>query len=372
MLSNTFEWERLIHPTPTEEMITRRKAIVSYVLESFDSDQNIDEIFRLVSAALTGLSPSVAADVEYGAILTEITRKHQQAFPALLSENALDLQLTACLTVGELLTRKKGRQFWMEPQTAVAALCLSTAGIMLSVKGVHLDSVREMLLAKSRERLSLEAISVRQRIEHDYVSKLNELSPPGDVPTFWNELKPRLIDAFDSLRTASAIDRDELEVLWWIYNNTSQIFGNSLSEMAAYDVALACSIELVDRGLCPAPASLNEIVLGKVARASNKPSGAGKPLKTIVAAWPVEIISSIVPADVDERTLVATWPKVLPLTWIATKIADSGVSTGWEQEFASRTGGNVNMKITPEALARQVFAERTAQRLLSRFAGEES
>lgn len=372
MLSNTFEWERLIHAAPTEEMVTRRKAIVSNIVESFDSDKDIDGVFRLVSAALTGLSPSIVADVEYGESLTKVTREHQQAFPALLSENALDLQLTACLVVGELLTRKRSRQSWMEPQTAVAALCLSTVGLMLSAKGLHLDSVRETLVAKSRERLTSEATKMRERKAVDYGAELDEVAPPGDIASFWNELKPKLIDAFDAIARASAIDRDELEVLWWLYNNTSHIFGKSLSEMAAYDVALACSIELVDRGLCPAPASLTHIVLGQVAQASNKPGGAGKALKTIVTAWPVEIVSSIVPADRDERSLFSAWPKLLPLTWIATKIADAGVNTGWEQEFASRTGLSASQKITPEALARQVFAERTAQRLLSQFAGEES
>ncbi len=369
MLSNAFEWERLIHPTPTDEMIARRKAIVASVLAAFDSEQEVEDVLRLVSAALTGLSPAIAADVEYGQELTEVTKVHHQAFPSLLSENALDLQLTACLAVGELLTRKHAEGIWREPQNAVAGVCLSTAGLMPGGNGLHLKTVHEALLAASRELLARTAKTVRKRPEYD-LAKLDELSPAGDVAAFWGQLKPVLATAFDTVARASAIDHEELEVLWWLYNSESVTFAKSLSEMAAYDVAFAASIELVDRALCPAPASLNGIVQGLVARAANKPNAAGKALKSIVGTWTTDIISALVPEDDAAINLVTTLPKALPLTWIAGKVATASVTTGWEQEFASRTGFSANLKITPEALANQVFAERTAQRLLFPFQGE--
>lgn len=369
MLSRAFEWERLIHPNPTDEMVTRRKAIIDSVLAPLDSQKDVNELIRLVSAALTGLSPKIAADVEYAETLTEITKKHHEAFPSLLSENALDLQLTACLAVGELLTRKAAKQTWTEPQDAAAGICLSTAGLMPSAHGIHLISIQDALLAASRERLARAATSVRERPEYD-PAELEDLSPSGDAATFWSVLKPALMSTLEAVTQASAIDREELEVLWWIYNNKSLTFAQTLSEMAAYDLAFAAPIELVDRALCPAPASLNGIILGHVARGSNKPNASGKALKSVIGTWTTEIIRSLLPKSDDERSLVVAWPKVLPLTWIAGKIVDAGVTTGWEQEFASRTGLNVNVKITPDALANQVFAERSAQRLLSEFAGE--
>lgn len=371
MLSNTFEWERLIHPKPTDEMVTRRKAIVASILTSFDSEQDVDEVFRLVSTALTGLSPAIATDVEYGCVLRDVTKKHHEAFPSLLNENALDLQVTACLVVGELLTRKHTEQTWMTPQSAVASLCVSASSLSPSTSGLHLKFVQDALLAASREQLARATTIVRKRPQYDS-EQFNELTPSGDAAAFWGVLKPVLASAFDALNRSSAIDREELEVLWWLYNSKSLIFDQSLSEMSAFDIALAAPLELVDRALCPPPKSLNSIVLGHVARSSSKPTAGGKALKAVVKAWPVEITKSLLPKDEEEKKLVSAWPKVLPLTWIAGKVVDSGVITGWEQEFASRTGLNANLKITPDGLANQVFAERTAQRLLSQFAGVES
>lgn len=369
MLSSAFEWERLINLNPTDEMISRRKAIVGGVLKTLESEQDVGDVLRLVSAAMTGLSPEIIADVEYAQILTVVTKEHHQAFPSLLSENTLDLQLTACLAIGELLTRKHGKGIWKEPQTAVAGLCLSSVGLMQPGTGLHLKSVHEALLAASRDLLARSAKTARKRPEFDSTD-LDDLSPPGDVAGFWSQLKPVLETALKTVTRASAIDREELEVLWWLYNDESATFAKRISEMSAYDVAFGAAIELVDRALCPAPASLNSIVQGLVARAANKPPAAGKTLKSIIGAWPNDIVGALVPKEEDSTSLVTNRPKALPLTWIAAKVATSGVTTGWEAEFTSRTGSSASLKITPEALTNQVFAERTAQRLLFPLLGE--
>ncbi len=371
MLQKTFEWERLIHPTPTDAMVMRRKAIVNRILGNIDSEKDINAVIRLVSAALTGLRPEIAADLQYGEFLTKVTLEENEAFSSLLSETALDLQLTACLAVGELLTRKVTKQTWMEPRLSIASVCLSTAGLLPSAQGQHLMTIRENLISRSRELIAAGAIEIRKRPECD-LSVLDELSPSGTVDAFWTELQPVLSSAFTALANASAIDRDELEVLWWIYNGRSRLFSKALADLPAYDVAFAGAIELVDSGLCPAPTSVNDIVLGFVARAAQRPRSPGKSLRTIIAAWPVEIVSSLLPVDDDEKSLVSKWPKALPLTWIAGKVAASGVTTGWEQEFASRTGMSADLKITPDSLANQMFTERTSQRLLSQFVWEES
>lgn len=369
MLSNAFEWERLVNPSPTDEMVAQRKAIVGTVLASFDEQEDVTDVLQLVSAAITGLSPTIALDADYAKTLIEATKKHHQAFASSLAENALDLQLTACLAVGELLTRKPAKHAWMESRNAVASLCIATAGLAQRATGLHLNSVQGELISASRVCLARAAKSLRVRPEYDS-SELDELSPSGDAAAIWGQLKPFLVSAFDSITRASAIDRDELEVLWWLYNETSLTFSKAISEMPAYEVALSASIELVDRALCPAPASLNNIVLGQVARAASKPGPSGKPLKSVIGAWRPDIIASLLPQEESVRTLAVSWSKVLPLTWIAGRIVDSGVTAGWEQEFTSRSGLSASLKVSPEALANQVFAERTAQRLLSQLTGD--
>jgi hypothetical protein len=112
------------------------------------------------------------------------------------------------------------------------------------------------------------------------------------------------------------------------------------------------------------------IVAGLVARVKAKSDSTGRAIKALVGGWSPEICTALVPADDYSKNIAVECPKVLPLTWIAIKVADSGVTSGWEKEFTTRTGIKAAVKVTPHSLAEQVFAERTAQRLLSYIGGE--
>lgn len=371
MLERTFEWERLVHPTPTDDMVTTRKAIVNNLIAAFDSEKDIDEAFRLVAAALSGLNPSIQSDVDHAAVLAETTRKHRPAFPSNLTENAQDLQLSASLAVGELLTRKLAKGTWQEPIPLMAALIVAARHLQPATNGLHLASVHQELSKRAGSLLASEAQHVRTRPEYD-PEAFDALTVPGDIPGFWDALKPVLRNSLASLATASSIDRDELEVLWWIYNDSSTTFEKHLSELTAFDIALATPLELVDRALCPAPASLKSIVQGLVARAEkrSKATTKPKPLKTVIAAWPRQVVAALAPTDDDVKSHIQTSPKMLPLTWIALRVKDTGVVTGWEPEFEARIGLKASHKVMPEVIAEQIFAERTVQRLLLPLCGE--
>lgn len=369
MLNNAFEWERLVHPNPTDEMVTRRKSIVASILTSFDSKKDVNEATRVVSAAMAGLSPTIQADIEYATKLTEATRALHQAFPSQLIENAVDLQLTACLVVGEILTRKATKGTWRDPVLAIAALCVSSSRFQPKSTGKHLRAVHECLTQYSIDLLARQALVVRKRPDID-LSDIDELAPTADVPEFWKQLKPVLKAALEGVTQASEIDRDELEVLWWLYNDDSSIFKKSFSSLNAFEAAFSASLELVDRALCPAPSSLKGIIASLVLRAGGKAKPAAKAIKSLVAEWTPEVIGAIASTDDDIKAIAKSSPKVLPMTWIATKVAESGVTSGWESEFENRSGISSALKITPDAFADQVFIERTAQRLLLPLTGE--
>jgi len=368
MLNNAFEWERLVHPSPTDEMITTRTEIVTAILSSFDEEEDVLNAMRLVSAAITGLSPSVQADVEYGTILTEFTRGHHQAFSSKLSENALDLQLSACLAVGELLTRKTTDDTWGEPRPLIAGLILSAHLLRPVPAGTHLKAAQEILVANASAVLARCALVARLRPEFDE-GVFEKVPSPGNVSEFWNQFKPVLASAFQSISKASSIDRDELEALWWLYNDFANTFAKKLSELSAFDVAFASPLELVDRALCPAPVSLKNIIQGLVARAAQSSTRTAKSLKSILSAWTPKVVAAMRLEDEAGECAVA-FPKIFPLTWIANRVGQSGVVGGWEQEFEAKSGLKAGLKLSPEALAEQVFAERTAQRLLLPFCGE--
>lgn len=368
MLKNIFEWERLVHAQPTEEMVTSRQAIVNDLLTECDSQRDLSDLSRLVSSALTGLSPDIPADRSFAKRLVEFTKVHRQAFPSQLTENALDLQLTACLSVGEILSRKRAKGHWQEAVLPVAALCNSAFRIKPKATETHLEEIQEAIVGLATSHLSQKALAVRQRPEIDF-SEIEGLEEPADIPTMWSTLQPFLLSAIQSLEQASTIDRDELEVLWWLYNGRSNTFDKQLKDLSPFDVALSASIELVDRALTPAPDSLNSIVDGLVVHANERTKAASKSFRAVFGSWDVSIATTLAPSDETSKAVVLESAKTLPLSWIAAKIEDSGVEGGWEAEFKAKSGIGNGVKLTAARFAAQVFAERTTQHVLADVGG---
>jgi len=362
MLEKTFEWEKLVHPKPTDAMVTTRQAIVGSVISAFDTDTDIESACDLVGASLTGLNAKITSDVEYASYLAETTREHRAAFPSDLAENAQDLQLTASIAVGELLARKPAEGRWQDPIVALAALVVATPQLRTVADGRHLANIQKHLLAESSAILVRRAKRVRIRPQFA-ADPFAEFSPPSEVAGFWKSFRPILQKTLQTLASASEIDREELEVLWWIYNGTSMTMSKPFSELSPYEAAFAASLELTDRAMCPAHASLKSVAHGLVTRVDKKTS-TGKTLKAIVSECSNDLMAALVPKSSEVNPIVQHCPKLLPLTWVAMKVTDAGVAKGWESEFELRTGLRASLKLTPATIVEQIWAERTAQRLL--------
>jgi hypothetical protein len=368
MLDKTFEWVRLVHPAPTDEMITQRKSIITGLLSKFDTEKDVSQACRMVTAAVAGLTPGNPIDTAFAESLVASTREHQPAFPADLTENALDLQLSALLVVGEILVRNPGKTRWTAPRALISEMAISAHQLRPIVSGQHLGSIQSEVMAQAKVVLSRAAEKARERPEIS-LEQLSAIPAEGDAAVLWNALKPILIKELTSIGRAAAVDRDELEVLWWIYNAYSSLFAKPLSELSAFEVGLAAATELVDRALCPAPQSICSLIRGLVADREKTGDKKGKTLDAIVQGWGIDITQSLLPSDSEVVEHVRQLPKSMPLTWIATKIADTGVISGWQDEFELKTGLRVASKVTPRTLADQIFAERTTQRLLSDVLG---
>jgi GTPase-associated system helical domain len=364
MLEKTFEWLRLVHPDPTDDMVTLRNLIVSGILSRLQKTEDINEACSLASAAFAGLSSSIPGDVKFAETLVNLTREHHPAFPSDLSENALDLQLSSLLAVGELLSPASTETKWRKANLAIAAFATASHQLRPQQTQHHLAKIQSEIVRLAESVLALASHKVRERPQIS-VDVFETVDVPADAPALWKELKPILRRQLKVLQRAAAIEHDELEVLWWIYNAYSQTFDKRLDDLSAFEIALSAPIELVDRALCPPPPSIRGVIRGLVSAAEKTNDKKGKTLDTAVNAWGSAGIKALFPLQPSILGQITLAPKLMPLTFVASKVEQSGVSDGWGSEFQAKTGLLASAKVTPTILADQLFAERTAQRLLA-------
>jgi GTPase-associated system-like protein len=218
-------------------------------------------------------------------------------------------------------------------------------------------------LVLARANLQKQAVEARDRQELDWEDFDALENETGNPPNFAKQLLPALKELFQGLEQQRKSDREELEVLWWLYNGRSEKLGKQLKGMSAFLAATAIGCELADRITTPATAGLGEMVTQAAVRDRTLASIKPKPIAKIITELGEPGRKLLVPAAEHVRKFTRATGTLLPLTWLCIRLEESHGAAGWETEFLSTTGIKSDQELAPDALAGQVFAERQAQQV---------
>lgn len=370
MLSKVYEWLTVVYPQkPTSEVVNARSATVSKVLAELCESENRDLLANYCVAAICGLTDRFATDSTVVKSLVDKIRSEQSAFPADVSENALELQIVAALVLGELMSPSARKQK-LKLSDLCAAMLLTLVECRAEVQSPHLAAVIKGLITLAATVLERSAQRARKRTELD-LSELEDMEVPGDVPAFWTSLLPHLVNAFNSLNNEAAKDREELELLWWMFNGYSSKLQQPLATLQVDIAAVACGVEMAMRVLLPASSATAAMVEDAIARDRKSAQLSEKPIEECVAKWKQQAFDCLKPDDEEQRKFASAHPALFPLTWAAMRLEDSGGTVKWDGELSLKTGLDPKLVVTKAKLARQAFHERTCLRMVDDSAIEE-
>ena len=134
---------------------------------------------------------------------------------------------------------------------------------------------------------------------------------PSDFETAWNSLVPAIRAALDEVGKQSAMDREEINILWWMFGGVSTTTGQQFAEMPVGAAALCCGAELGNQCL-PPPTVSHEAMIRRAYEAGRKSADlTERKIESIAASWTAPIESVLVP-DEEDRTLAMKLPCALP------------------------------------------------------------
>lgn len=367
MLKKTFEWLRAADLKPDDNMVATRTKAAGDFMELIRASEDFRLLVGSVCAAVGGCE-RLGEQSSVVATVLECVRAQQPAFPGALSENALHLRLVCCLGLGELLeTPDEDLDSY---KLMAASLLLAGLGVKAKEGGRHLDSVFDELGDAARANLQTQAVAAREQQDLDW-DRFEELGKiVGDPPNFFKKLLPFLREMIETLDKRNQFDREELEVMWWLYNGYSDRLGRPIRQAAPFLAAAAIGCEVADRVVPPATAGLSELVAQAAARDRTSAQTKAKTLDKIVTDLGGDGWALLLPRSDSVTRLVRVAPPILPLTWLCMRLKESNGASGWDEESKSKTGLTSDRELTPSALADQVFVERQAQRMYQSLAKE--
>lgn len=358
MLSRTFEWYRVVNLRPTSEVIENRKAAALDIVTAIDDAEDWDLALECASGAVAGFETGFTQDSHVVESFVGAIRTHDSSFPEDLAENALELRVCAALALGEILARN-GDKETTDPMV-IGSVLRSGFGVRPTPAGKYLKQMVSELAVTAEKALSDKAVLCRQRPLR--IGKgLKELAEPSDFETAWNSLAPAIRAELDEVGKQSAMDREEINILWWMFGGVSTTTGQQFAGMPVGAAALCCGAELGNQCLLP-PTGNHEAMIRRAYEAGRKSTDlTERKIESIAASWTAPIESVLVP-DEEDRTLAMNYPALFPLSWLCSRLLASNGAKGWATEFkgftkipASYTRSSVNWAI-------QAFRERTALR----------
>lgn len=359
MISKVYEWLRAADLNPDDAMVNTRMAAAAELETKIRDPKSYSMLLGAVAASIGGCERIGEQSPTFAAVL-ECVRKQQPAFPGDLSENGLHLRVLCCIGLGELLASDEDDD---GHELMVASLLLSGSGLKPKEPGRHLDVVFDELGQLARAKLQQQAIVLRDRTPLNWTEFDALEAIAGDPPTFNQKIVPAIKDLILGLQRGQRADREELDVMWWIYNGYSDHLKKQLKSVPPHLAAAAVGSEVADRIAPPVTVGVSELVAHAAVRDRNTAQAKPKTIDKIVAELGDQGRKFLIPNADHVKRFVQTTGCLAPLSWLCLRLEESQGAAGWETELLAKTGLTANRELTPSELATQVFIERQAQRV---------
>lgn len=363
MLNKTLEFLRIVDMQPNDEKVRKRTDAAKELTGLLLTEGNRELLLFCIQGVVTGFDPPLFKQDSPAIVQVYKSIKDRDAtLPFDLKENAMELRAVAGIAIGELLSNEETRNSHNAVLTALsihAALSYRPASNNKYVQWMH-----ETLHKASTRVLGATADSRRLRTT-DALDELEGFEKSAEGTDPWDDIMPAVTAAIKEARDQEAINREELNTLWWMFAAYSEIEDKPLVDLDVVTAAFSAGIELAKMALLP-PSKAAAAMIRRAVESGRKGEQL-EPIKLqdVASSWSqamaVEFSTDVVPV----QTLSETYPVLLPLLTTCMRLRADRTSARAAKECKAVTGIAVTHQLTPVELGAQAFWEKALQRLLN-------
>lgn len=360
MLNKAFEFLRIADPKPSNEKVGMRTKAAADLVTKLAKKENQSLLLAFLQGSVAGFDnpPFTQESAAVVALIKHIKEQGgDSTLPADLKENALELRALAGMVVGELL--ENSLKDGVSDEAMLAALGISAASLRPAAKDKHLEWMRSELLAQAGKVLQQGAAQRRQR-STPALSKLNDIELPEEEDEeeggHWKEVLPAIRAALSEAKAQALIDREEIDMLWWMFAGFSEIEQKPLAKLSPSAAAFTAGVELGRRCLLPPSLSATAMVERAATSGRKATALAAITLDDAATEWTEALLDGLSPGDEKGKSAVNHCPALLPLASVCRRLREGG-GAKLGKEFSSVTGLALDEPFSPVVWGTQAFRE---------------
>jgi hypothetical protein len=227
---------RIFDKMPTDELVEKRTTAINSLAEKYQEVSTVGDLFQLAADFTKGVAKGGGLPEPRIAEIEAAIRETSGSFV----RQGQELQVLTCglLAILKLLAEAKPTSGEWTRRDVLALGLWSGLGFQVPRTEERLEGLRSELLVAARNLALGSTANARKRQQVPAVTL--KMPEAYDATNIGNAIQNGAAGAIDALRTNAALDREEIDLLWWVLSGWSKsaekMFSN-MSEPAAVVVA---------------------------------------------------------------------------------------------------------------------------------------
>jgi len=236
---------RIFEANPDDDLVTKREAAIKVVVGKLGKKISFEELLNLADDISTAMFDLNVSDSPICEDMIEALKAKSSSFSA--TDNALQVAVCAALAVLKFISNSAPANGRVTNSVFLSFALWSALANRQPIKDPKLESLRLEVLNEARELTLRSANAARIRASIPALKWPNK----GNVKETVDEEDTSAVD-FDatakktigSLELNAALDREELDILWWVLGGWSDIAQSRLHTLSELNRAIISGIEI--------------------------------------------------------------------------------------------------------------------------------
>jgi hypothetical protein len=229
---------RITGLTPSNEDVDSRRSAIKAMASSWGKIKDPSQIVAKASAIAKSLGGDGSPDAEFGAEIQTAIQKHASAF--LYTERPLEVGVCAGIAAIKILSTEPGTSGWTNVDVYANALW-SALAFQPVLDDEKRENLRREVFDRAQKRSLENAEKARER--GSVAEAVDLVVTVGEGSTVTTNFKSTAMETIAALRRNAALDREEIDFLWWSQLSRSRLLNRPFAKISEATRLVASGVE---------------------------------------------------------------------------------------------------------------------------------